>query len=126
LRRGWYKLADRLGQPVELLMRQTSSTQYLEWLEYMQTEPNDFHREDEYFKQILSVLYQLLYKNTGQASPRKPSDFQLKFTTERVHAPVVNKESSNSKWCTYVGLNQESGKGTTGDVTLDSFLDKII
>jgi hypothetical protein len=108
-------------------MERTSSTQYLEWCEYLRTELNDFHREDEYFNRILAAIYQLLYKNTGHASPMKPADFQLNFITKKPSDKPVDKAlSSASSWCTYAGLSGQAGGGSSGDVGFDSFLDGMV
>jgi hypothetical protein len=127
VRRGWYRLADRLGQPVEVVMRQTSYSQYLEWMEYLRVEVNDFHREDEYFNRILVALYQLLYKNTGKASPHKSSDFQLKF--HYGEDTVESKQSqidSKSVWMGMVGLSDSVGAGSSGNMAADRLLDSIL
>jgi hypothetical protein len=130
--RNWYKLADRLGLPVEVTMRQTSSTQYLQWLEYLRTEPNDFHRNDAYFNQILAALYHLLYKNTGKASPYSSSDFQIKFTPQvKAHKEepikVSKMAASKAVWLSAMGKNVDMEKNPVPAsvcVLLDEILEK--
>jgi hypothetical protein len=123
-------LADRLGQPVEQVMRQTSSTQYLQWMEYLRTEPNDFHRDDEYFNQILAALYHLLYKNTGRGSPYTSSDFQLKFVSKtevRKEKPtkVSKMAASKAVWLSAMGKNSDI-KNNSVPAAVCTLLDEIL
>jgi hypothetical protein len=112
---------------VERVMRETSSTQYIQWLEYLRTEPNDFHRDDEYFNRILCALQHLLYKGTGRACNSQPSDFQLRFRSELERERPVSKVSySKSVWCSYAGVSSDAGSGSSGDVGRDKFLDELL
>jgi hypothetical protein len=66
--------------PLQELQMKTTSTEFLEWLVYLEKDLNAFHREDCYLAQIAAEVRR---GNTKTPKRVKDKDFILKFKMKR-------------------------------------------
>lgn len=77
----WFRLADRLGLPLQVVQKKTTSTEFREWVAYMEMDVNEgFHRYDHYFAKLIATLKQCFSKD-----PRtiKQADQLIEFASEK-------------------------------------------
>ena len=75
----WFTLAHRLGQPLQKLQRETTSREFLEWIEYFKRDTNEFHREDYYWAQLTAEVCRSW---VDKPSKVKVSHFLIRFGKE--------------------------------------------
>jgi hypothetical protein len=59
----WFRLASHLGLSVQRCQQETTSAEFVDWVTYLDMEPNMFHREDFYWAQIIRLLKCQLVKH---------------------------------------------------------------
>lgn len=57
-------------------MRKTTSSEFLEWCQYLDSKQNEFHREDYFFAQIAAEVRRGLVKDPASI---RVEDFLIKF-----------------------------------------------
>lgn len=72
----WYRLAAKLGQPVQTLQRRTTSKEFLRWKVYMDQEPNEFNATHYYLALIALIIAKV---NSNRPEKLKLDDFLLEF-----------------------------------------------
>lgn len=107
-------LAVKLGQPLQRVQRETSSTEFVDWKVFLEMEVNNFHREDYYLAQIARVVAEGFSKKR-----RTIKEFLLKFTyvrneSESQDQPAVEYKSvdeaqeytkrSKASWFGWAGI----------------------
>jgi len=90
------KLADRLKMSLQRCMRETSSTEFLDWMAYLEMEPNFFHREDHYYASIVGWLQRALVKHPNQVDESKNI---IKFKK----VSIIEKQSKSSSAKSFFG-----------------------
>lgn len=88
-------------------MRFTSSSQFNYWLAYFKDEPNQFHREDYYYANILAALYKLLDRKHARKYKAKDFVMKFRFVDENADENLSREEKirrSKRAWLTMVGL----------------------
>lgn len=63
---------------VQRCQEETTSSEFLEWMQYFAMEPNFFHREDHYLAQIAAWIRRSGFQHPDQV---KDEDFIIKFGT---------------------------------------------
>ena len=62
-RLAWYVLADRLGMSLQRCQQETTSSQFVEWQEYIAWDLEQHKREDFYLAQIAQLIRQGQVRN---------------------------------------------------------------
>ena len=102
----WYHLADRLNTPLQELQSKTTSTEFLDWIIYLELEPNTFHRLDYYLAQIAAIIVKV---NSKKNSSVKLEDYILNFKSVTEPKKLNWKERmkrSKDYWKSIVGLKK--------------------
>lgn len=93
-------------------MRETTSREFLEWMEYLDKEEwQKHHREDFYLAQIAMEVARTRVRNPGSL---KAENYLLKFVTRGEAAAPVSQEEveertamSKGKWFTLTGVGRK-------------------
>lgn len=107
---GWLRLASHLHLSLQRTKMETSSTEFVVWMEYLRQDANVFHRMDYYLAQIAAEVRRLYVKYPKKV---KLSDFLLKFKFEdekRVRKKMsLKKRTDMAKkfWSTVLGFKQK-------------------
>jgi len=98
--------------PLTRCQRETSSTQFLEWMEYLEQDLNAFHREDYFLAQIAQEIRRTVVKEPEEV---KIETFLRKF--EKKVVEVKRKltreeaaEKSKRRWLPWAGLSFKKEK----------------
>lgn len=101
----WYKLASHLHCPLQRLQQETTSTEFVKWIEYLQQDLDITRREDYYLAQIAAEVRR---GNVKRPEKIKLKDFILKFGgRKRKKRKMSLKERarvSKSWWRALLGL----------------------
>lgn len=106
----WYKLASHLKMSKQRCQQETTSTQFLDWIVYLEKDVNAFHREDYFFANIAREIAQI----RELLSAKKPKwlkldEFLLKFTSKKkeITKSLTREEAaerSKRKWLPWAGI----------------------
>lgn len=90
----------------------TTSTEFIQWKEYLRQAVDDFDKQDYYLAQIAKEIRATRMKS-GAASKLKLKDFLLKFTSSKKKKKEEKSTSSSSRshWLGLLGIKR-SKKGT--------------
>ena len=91
--------------PVQELQQRTTSSEFVEWMQYLEEEQNEPTVEHHYLAQIAAVIAQAHSKKGKKV---KLSDFIIRFTDTKPKRSDC--ESSKAFWFGLVGLTGRSGK----------------
>ena len=103
----WVKLASHLHKGLQEVKSQTSSTDFLLWMEYLKLKQKEDRREDYYAAQIAAEIRRSSVKKPARV---RVSDFLLKFEEVGSKKKKMNKtleektEDSKRFWFRAVGL----------------------
>lgn len=75
--------------PTQRCQEETSSTDFVMWMEYLEMEVNAFHREDYYLAQIAAEMRRSFVKNPKKV---KLDDFLLKFKNKVIRKGMTKEE----------------------------------
>lgn len=98
---GWFRLASHLGVPLQELQEKTTSTEYIEWMEFLERDINSFHREDYFLANLALEVRRSWVANPNQ---EKLKTFLLRFSREN-ETPTTGPLSSKQIWCSLLGVN---------------------
>lgn len=89
---------------VQRCQEETTSTEFLDWLEYLDWDVNAFHRENWYLAQIAQEV-----RRTISKSPEKVEidGFLRKFVIKKVSKKSTRKEAaekSKRRWLSWAGI----------------------
>lgn len=87
---------------------ETSSTDFVDWLTYLEMEPSMFHREDHYFAQIAAWVCRSI-------NPKKKvnvKDFLIKFVSSNENEKRTNIEKGKAA-TSFFGRLIKSAAGAT-------------
>lgn len=90
--------------------RETTSSEFSEWLDYLDQDVNEFHREDYYLAQIAAEIRRMFSKKPNRI---KVDDFLMRFAADKGGADTESAErvkASKSWWLGALGL----AKGVLG------------
>ena len=74
----WYRLADRLGWPIDLVRQLTTVSQFVEWNKYIDQVESENQRQDYYFAQIALEVWR--GANPKHRKKAKLKSFLLDFS----------------------------------------------
>lgn len=94
-------LAARLGKTLQEVQEGTTSSEFVEWVRYLELEVNDFDRQDYYLAQIAAEIRRGNAKYPRQI---KVEDFVLKFKTESEIRKNPTMAEAKAFFFTAVGL----------------------
>lgn len=102
------RLASHLHIPVGELQQRVTSSEFVEWMEYLEQEVHDFHREDFYLAQIAMEVRRA---SLTSGAVVRLSDFLLTFKSRSAMTddPKLREQTSEAFWFGLVGVdrNQE-------------------
>ncbi len=103
----WLELASHLHKSLQEVKRQTTSTEFLLWIEYLKREQTIHRREDYYYAQIAAEI-----RKTRAKYPEKIklSHLLLKFGVRKEKKKMnVKKRIKASKkfWMNFLGMKVE-------------------
>lgn len=88
----WYKVASHLKMTLQRCQQETTSTEFLEWLVYLEIEEAN-NIEYHYLAQIACEIRRLFSKKPNSI---KIKDFILKFITKK-DKPKITKEEATKR-----------------------------
>lgn len=109
----WLELASHLHKTLQEVKQQTTSTEFLLWVEYLKLKRKEPRREDYYLAQIAAEVCKARAKYPDKV---KLTDFILKFSVEKKKKKKMSIkkkiEASKRFWFSKLGLNykKECGK----------------
>lgn len=74
---------------VQRCQEETTSTEFLDWLEYLDWDVNAFHREDWFLAQIAQEIRRTISKDPEKV---EVDDFLRKFVAKKVSKKLTRKE----------------------------------
>jgi len=105
----WYKLASRLGMSLQRCMRETTSSEFVGWQEYLRAEENETQREHYYLAQIAAEVRRGISKKPKSI---KLEQFLLRFERKKIESrPLTEEEKqkradkSKSIWLAFVNAS---------------------
>ena len=104
---GWYRLASHLGMPVQQVKQMTSSSDFMNWMVYLEEEPNRFNALYFYLAQIAAEVRRSFVKHPDKV---KTNDFIIKFTDKK-SLNVKKAEQSKSTWLKWLGISRKKKDG---------------
>jgi len=101
---GWFRLASHLHSPIQLVKKRTSSTDFVDWIVYLNEEPNRFNPLFMYIAQLTAELRRS-WVTSAHAKKVKTEDFIIKFVDKK---EVVKQKAKASKkaWFGFLGMNK--------------------
>jgi len=90
----WLELAVKLGIPLQRLMQETTSTEFLMWKKYLELDMHKTKVEHFYYAQIAAEI-----RRNGVKHPAKVrlKDFLLKFEDKTCSKKKLNKEEQTKR-----------------------------
>ena len=94
---------------VQRCQQETTSTQFLDWIEYLEQDVNAFHREDYFLASIAREICQVREMFSKKPKHIKLEWFLQKFTLKKVkdEKPITREEAairSKRKWLPWAGI----------------------
>lgn len=77
---------------VQRCQQETTSTEFLDWIEYLQQDVNAFHREDYFLANVARYIRMAFAKDPGKVP--KLEHFLLRFTNKKIQKPLSRKEKA--------------------------------
>ena len=88
---------------VARLQAEISSSEFVDWIAYLEKDINEFHREDYLFAQIAAEVRRSWVKNYNDVDP---SDFLIKLEPKKEKKKLTLEEAS-SKAKRFFGVSQK-------------------
>lgn len=90
---------------VQRAQLEISSTEFLDWIIYLNEEINSFHREDFYLAQIAAEIRRSWINNPKEV---KLNSFLMKFGKSKPKKLSIEEKTRRSKrfWSNLVGMNK--------------------
>lgn len=89
---------------------ETTSTQFLDWMEYLEQDVNAFHREDYFLANIARLLQMAIAKNPEKV---KLKHFLFEFVNKRIkkkEKPLTKKKAAErmkSQFLAWAGIKRK-------------------
>ncbi len=97
---------------VQRCQQETTSTEFLDWMEYLKQDVNAFHREDYFLANIARYICVSFAKDSKKVP--KLERFLLRFTEKRKVKKAMTKkeaaEKSKRYWLPWAGVNKKKGR----------------
>ena len=105
---GWFHLASHLHSPIQLVKRTTSSTDFVDWMVYLNEEPNRFNPLFMYIAQLTAELRRS-WVTSAYAKKTRTEDFIIEFVDKK---EVIKQKVQQSKkaWFSFLGVNKNKKK----------------
>lgn len=108
----WFKLASHLGQPLQRVQKETTSTEFIEWCTFLDMEDWErTKREDFYMAQIAMEIARTRSSRPGQL---RIEDFLLKFVTAGDNGKPMTAQQleertqlSKARWRGITGIGKQ-------------------
>jgi len=97
---------------IQRCQEEHSSTQFLDWMEYLEQDVNAFHREDYFLASIAREICQVREMFAKKPRQVKLEWFLQKFISkkDKVVKPLTKEEAterSKRKWLTWAGIKRK-------------------
>lgn len=99
----WYRLASHLSMPVQQVKQMTSSSDFTNWMVYLEEEPNKFNALYFYLAQIAAEVRRSFIKHPDKV---KTNDFMIKFVDKK-SSNVKKAKQSKSTWLRWLGIDRK-------------------
>jgi hypothetical protein len=100
----WHRLAVKLGWPVQLLQRLTTSKEFNRWKTYLAMEPNEFNPLFYYLAAIAFIIARVNAKNPERI---RLEDFLLKFEAKaKKEEGTPLWQQSKAAWLSALGIKR--------------------
>ena len=95
---------------IQRCQQETTSTQFLDWIEYLEQDVNAFHREDYFLASIAREVCQVREMFSKKPKHIKLEWFLQKFTLKKVkdEKPITREEAAERakrKWLAWAHIN---------------------
>jgi len=103
---GWFRLASHLKMSVGRCQEETTSSQFVMWMEYLNQDVNAFHRENYYWAQIAWIIARVF----GGDKNSKVENYILEFKNDGKKKKLTAEQEikkSKSFWQSLVGLKRK-------------------
>ena len=98
----WFQLASHLSLSLQRCQQETTSTEFLDWMKYLEQQDNTHTKMDYYLAQIAARISGMFSKEPEKF---KTEDFLMKFSykkkkkalTEKEVEEVIEKRTQNHK-----------------------------
>jgi hypothetical protein len=107
-RLAWFRLASHLHVPVQELQEKTTSSEFIEWMRFLEIDMGSFHREDYYAARIVQEIRRgWTFPNSKNPVDRPLEDFLLKFEKPKIKSMGKNPAyDSKSTWLGILGVKK--------------------
>lgn len=102
----WFRLASHLGMSLQEVQQQTTSSEFVEWVEYLDSLWNVPDRKDYLLANIAAEVCRTRVKRPASV---KVQDFILKFSNA-AHKKPPSTEASKAFWFAAVGVKKGGAK----------------
>lgn len=103
----WFRLASHLSMPIQQVKQMTSSTDYMNWMIYLNKEPNRFNPLYSYLAQIAAEIRRSFVKSPDKV---ETENFIIKFVDKK--SKIKQKaEQSKSSWLRWLGIKRDKTNG---------------
>ncbi len=97
---------------VQRCLQETTSTEFLDWMEYLEQDVNAFHREDYFWATISREIKEVRAMFAKGTKVIKLDQFLLKFTNQKkVEDKKTTKENalekSKRRWLSWAGIKRK-------------------
>ncbi len=101
----WFKLASHLHKSYQEIRRETTSSEFVMWMEYLRRDANAFNPKHYYLAQIAMWIKRSMVKKPDKVSL---DEFLIKFKMENPEKKKIEQEQqteqTKSWWKQFVGL----------------------
>ena len=99
----WYRLASHLSMPIQQVKQMTSSSDFTNWMIYLNEEPNKFNALYMYLAQIAAEMRRSFVKHPKKVETK---DFIIKFTSKE---DVIKQKTEHSKssWFSFLKFKRK-------------------
>ena len=106
----WYRLASHLSMPVQQVKQMTSSSDFINWMVYLEEEPNKFNALYFYLAQIAAEVRRSFIKHPDKV---KTKNFIIKFIkiVDKKSSNVKKAKQSKSTWLRWLGIDRKKKDG---------------
>ena len=99
---------------IQRCQQETTSTQFLDWIEYLKRDVNAFHREDYFLAAIAREIRQFQEMFSKKPKHIKLEAFLQKFVFKKKRKKDMTKEEaaeqSKRYWLSWAGINTKVSK----------------
>ncbi len=101
---GWFEVASHLGKTVRECQEKMYSSEFIQWLEFIDRQLDKTTKQDHYLAQIAMEVRKGYAKNPKQV---KLDHMILKYKRKSKKGKTLSMEESKSHWMRFAGIKQE-------------------